>query len=67
MGFIGGFMKSERYVEVTAWVLDGTRKEFKRRFKGCLSRFIRACMERALQDREFFNDLFFDVADGGGK
>lgn len=58
-------MKKKGWVEVTAWVKDTQRKAFREKYNGCLSRLVRNCIVRALDEREFFQEVFF--YDGGEK
>lgn len=32
---------------------------FQRLYPYCLSRFIKLCIKKAVQDKQFFNDIFF--------
>lgn len=37
------------------------RDDFQRLYPYCLSRFIKLCINKAVKDKQFFNDIYFDV------
>lgn len=37
------------------------RDKFGRLYSGCMSLFLRRAIKKALEDKQFFNDVFFQV------
>ena len=45
--------------QVTFWIEDFDRKRFSKIYKSSMSRFFRNCVNLALQDKDFFHDVYF--------
>lgn len=52
--------------QVTFWIEDNTRKQFSKLYNSSMSKFFRNCIVLALQDKNFFHDVYF-MNDFGGK
>ena len=44
---------------VTFWMEDIDRKRFSKIYKSSMSKFFRNCVNLALQDKDFFHDVYF--------
>lgn len=45
--------------QVTFWIEDIDRKRFSKIYKSSMSKFFRNCVNLALQDKDFFHDVYF--------
>lgn len=45
--------------QVTFWIEENTRKRFSKLYNSSMSKFFRNCIELALQDKNFFHDVYF--------
>lgn len=45
--------------QVTFWIEDNDRKRFSKIYKSSMSKFFRNCVNLALQDKDFFHDVYF--------
>ena len=45
--------------QVTFWREDIDRKRFSKIYKSSMSKFFRNCVNLALQDKDFFHDVYF--------
>lgn len=45
--------------QVTFWIEENTRKQFSKRYNSSMSKFFRNCITIALQDKNFFHDVYF--------
>lgn len=52
-------MKKREWVEMTAWVDASQREQFREKYNGCFSRFVRNAISMALEDAKFFQSVFF--------
>lgn len=46
---------------VSFWIEKTTIDLFQRTYRGCLSRFVVNCIKKALNDKEFFDQIFFNL------
>lgn len=45
--------------QVTFWIEENTRKQFSKLYNSSMSKFFRNCIKLALQDKQFFHDVYF--------
>lgn len=45
--------------QVTFWIEEKTRKQFSKLYNSSMSKFFRNCIVLALQDKNFFHDVYF--------
>lgn len=45
--------------QVTFWIEENTRKQFSKLYNSSMSKFFRNCIVLALQDKNFFHDVYF--------
>lgn len=45
--------------QVTFWIEEDTRKKFSMVYSTSMSKFFRNCIKLALQDKQFFYDVYF--------
>lgn len=45
--------------QVTFWIEENTRKQFSKLYNSSMSKFFRNCIILALQDKNFFHDVYF--------
>lgn len=45
--------------QITFWLDEKTRREFSRLYNMSMSKFFRNCITLALEDKRFFDDVFF--------
>lgn len=45
--------------QVTFWIEEDTRKQFSKLYNSSMSKFFRNCIILALQNKNFFHDVYF--------
>ena len=45
--------------QVTFWIEENTSKKFSKLYNSSMSKFFRNCIALALQDKQFFHDVYF--------
>ena len=45
--------------QITFWIEENTRKQFSNLYNSSMSKFFRNCIKLALQDKQFFHDVYF--------
>lgn len=45
--------------QVTFWIEENTRKQFSKLYNYSMSKFFRNCIMLALQDKNFFHEVYF--------
>lgn len=54
------YMKKSDSTPFSFRILKSDRDDFQRLYPYCLSRFIKLCIKRAVSDKQFFNEIFFN-------
>lgn len=55
------YMKHEDSTPFSFRISKKDRDEFQRLYPYCLSRFIKLCINKAVTDKQFFNEIYFCV------
>lgn len=58
---INEYLKKEDSAPFSFRILKKDRDEFQRLYPYCLSRFVKLCIKKAVSDKQFFNEIYFDV------
>lgn len=51
---------------VSLWIKRDIAKDFQKNYPYCASRFLRNCLQKANESKEFFDDMFFGVRKDNG-
>lgn len=53
-------LDKEKFTQVSFWIEKEFAREAQAQFPHCVSRLMRNCLVRAMNDKEFFEEVFFD-------